>query len=84
MTQPEANLNRLQEHIIPGSTRRPHLQRAPEPWTPPDFEDYEAIRTWLKESVMSALLYERYPDGRWTMELLLKEPNPGTPRYLVL
>ncbi len=84
MTQPDAALARLQERIQPGSTRRPHLQRPPEPWSPPDFQDYEAIRAWLKESVMSALLYERYPDGRWTIELLLKEQNPGTPRYLVL
>ena len=33
---------------------------------------------------MSATMYERYPDGRWTIQLLLKEQNPGTYRYIVL
>jgi hypothetical protein len=33
---------------------------------------------------MSANLFERFPDGRWTIQLLLKEQTPGTYRYIVL
>jgi hypothetical protein len=81
MQDPEASLARLMARLKPGSTLpRPD----PEAWEPPTFEHYEDIRLWLRDSVMSANLYERFPDGRWTIELLLKEQNPGTCRYLVL
>jgi hypothetical protein len=78
---PESTLARLMDRIKPGSAR--HVE-ATETWDPPAFEQYEDIRHWLKESVMSATLYERYPDGRWTIQLLLKEQDPGTYRYIVL
>ena len=78
---PQAGLVRLMDHIKPGSAR--HVQ-AEEAWEPPVFERDEDIRDWMKESVMSATMYERFPDGRWTIQLLLKEQNPGTYRYLVL
>ena len=81
MTHPEEALARLMTRIKPGA-------RLPGPsgpeWEPPAFECYEDIRQWLSESVLTAKLYERYPDGRWTIELLLKEQNPGTLRYIVL
>ena len=69
------------DRIKPGSVRHVSATVA---WEPPAFEDYEDIRLWLKESVLSATMYERYPDGRWTIQLLLKEQNPGTYRYIVL
>ncbi len=78
---PATGLTHLMEHIKPGSGR--HLQAAPA-WEPPEFEGYDEVRQWLKESVMSATMYERFPDGRWTIQLLLKEQNPGTYRYIVL
>ena len=78
---PESALAGLVDHIKPGSAR---LIGATETWEPPVFEHYESIRQWLKESVMSATVYERYPDGRWTIQLLLKEQHPGTYRYIVL
>jgi PilZ domain len=78
---PEAALAGLVDRIKPGSAR--HME-AMEAWEPPSFQHYEDIRHWLKESVMSANVYERYPDGRWTIQLLLKEQNPGTYRYIVL
>lgn len=78
---PEASLAQLMDRIKPGSAR--HVTTTAE-WEPPAFGDYEAIREWLKESVMSATVYERYPDGRWTIQMLLKEQNPGTYRYIVL
>ena len=78
---PEASLARLMDHIKPGSARHVATTGA---WEPPAFEAYEDIREWMKESVMSATVYERYPDGRWTIQLLLKEQNPGTYRYIVL
>ena len=81
MPDPEDGLARLMERLKPGSVRRPQPEEA---WTPPEFERYEDIRAWLKESVLTATLYERYPDGRWTMELLLKEQVPGKVRRLVL
>ena len=86
MQEPEASLARLMERIKPGSARQIPLigGASDEAWEPPVFKDYEDIRHWLKESVMSATVYERYPDGRWTIQLLLKEQNPGTYRYLVL
>ena len=80
-TSPKADLGRLMDRIKPGSAR--HVQ-AEVPWAPPTFERYEDIRDWMKESVMSATMYERFPDGRWTIQLLLKEQNPGTYRYIVL
>ena len=78
---PESTLASLMDRIKPGSAR--HIG-APEAWDPPAFEHYEDIRQWLKESVMSATMYERYPDGLWTIQLLLKEQNPGNYRYIVL
>jgi hypothetical protein len=80
-TSPQTNLGHLLDRIKPGSAR--HVQ-VEEPWEPPVFARYEDIREWMKESVMSATLYERFPDGRWTIQLLLKEQNPGTYRYIVL
>jgi hypothetical protein len=81
MQDPETSLALLMAHIKPGSSPP---RAATDLWAPPAFENYEDIRLWLKDSVMSANLYERFPDGRWTIELLLKEQNPGTYRYLVL
>jgi hypothetical protein len=81
MPDPETSLALLQAHIKPGA--RPPREAA-DPWEAPAFEHYEDIRLWLKDSVMSANLFERFPDGRWTIELLLKEQNPGTYRYIVL
>jgi hypothetical protein len=78
---PEATLAGLMDRIKPGSARYIGTTEA---WEPPAFDDYEDIRLWLKESVMSATMYERYPDGLWTIQLLLKEQNPGTYRYIVL
>ena len=78
---PEASLAQLMDRIKPGSARR--LQ-AEEVWEPPAFGDYEEIRHWLRESVMSATMYERFPDGRWTIQLLLKEKNPGATRTILL
>jgi hypothetical protein len=81
MQDPEASLALLMDRLRPGSTQpRP----ASDAWEPPAFEHYDDIRLWLKESVMSAHLFERFPDGRWTIQLLLKEQNPGTYRYIVL
>ncbi|MCE1203540.1 MAG: hypothetical protein LWW79_02905 [Holophagaceae bacterium] len=82
MQSPETSLAHLLDRIKPGSSR--HAAIVVEGWEPPAFEDYEAIRLWLRDSVMSATLFERYPDGRWTIQLLLKEQNPGTYRYIVL
>jgi hypothetical protein len=79
--EPETALACLVDRIRPGSAR--HLGAA-EPWEPPAFEHYEDIRQWLRESVLTATMYERYPDGLWTIQLLLKEQNPGTYRYIVL
>jgi PilZ domain len=79
--EPEAGLANLMDRLKPGSAR--HVKGV-EAWEPPDFKGYEDIREWLKESVMSATMYERFPDGRWTIQLLLKEQNPGTYRYIVL
>ena len=81
MPDPETSLTNLMDRIKPGSARRMETGEA---WEPPVFEDYEYIRLWLRESVLTATLYERFPDGRWTIQLLLKEQNPGTYRYLVL
>ena len=78
---PEDFLTSLLERLKPGSTA---AEEVAEPWEPPPFRRYEEIRTWLKESVLTAKMYERYPDGRWTMELLLKEQNPGQVRTIVL
>jgi len=81
MSKPESSLDHLMDFIKPGSAAR---ASAMEPWEPPAFEHYEDIRHWLSESVMSATLYERYPDGRWTIQLMLKEQKPGGYRYIVL
>lgn len=81
MHGPETSLARLMEYIKPGSSARGGPGDA---WTPPAFEQYEDIRTWLKESVLSATMYERFPDRRWTIQLLLKEQTPGIYRYIVL
>lgn len=81
MQDPEASLAQLMAHIKPGA-KAP--SEAADSWKEPAFEHYEDIRLWLKESVMSAHLFERFPDGRWTIQLLLKEQNPGTYRYIVL
>ena len=81
MPDPETSLALLMARIKPGS--KPPRE-ATDLWEAPAFEHYEDIRLWLKESVMSANLFERFPDGRWTIELLLKEQNPGTYRYIVL
>ncbi len=82
MPAPETSLAQLMDRIKPGSSR--HAEIVADGWEPPDFSDYEDIRLWLKESVMSATMFERYPDGRWTIQLLLKEQNPGTYRYILL
>ena len=81
MQDPEASLARLMGYIKPGSGAR---GGGGEDWDPPAFTRYEDIREWLRESVLSATMYERYPDGRWTIQLLLKEQEPGTYRYIVL
>jgi hypothetical protein len=78
---PEAGLAHLMDRIKPGSAR--HVTAAVA-WEPPTFGTYDDIRAWLKDSVMSATMYERFPDGRWTIQLLLKEQDPGTYRYIVL
>jgi len=80
MSNPEDALARLLDYIKPGSSAR----NGGDGWAPPAFERYEDIREWLKESVLSATMYERYPDGRWTIQLLLKEQEPGIYRYIVL
>jgi hypothetical protein len=81
MQDPEASLARLMGYIKPGSGARGPVEGG---WEPPPFGQYEDIREWLKESVMSATMYERFPDGRWTIQLLLKEQEPGIYRYIVL
>lgn len=81
MQDPEATLAHLMNRIKPGSARR---MAAGDAWEPPAFESYEDIREWLKESVMSATMFERFPDGRWTIQLMLKEQIPGGYRHIVL
>ncbi|MBI1751929.1 MAG: hypothetical protein HY014_05740 [Acidobacteria bacterium] len=81
MPDPEQSLIQLLDHIKPGSSRR--LKEAGA-WEPPAFGTYEDIREWLKESVMSATLYERYPDGRWTIQIMLKEQVPSGYKHIVL
>lgn len=78
---PEQSLAHLMDRIKPGSARQ---LREDQPWEPPAFACYEDIREWLKESVMSATLYERFPDGRWTIQLMIKEQIPGGYRHIVL
>lgn len=80
-TDPRQGYARLLERLRPGSSRR-----IPEgvPLDLPSFTRYEDIRAWLSESVMSAVMYERFPDGRWTLELVMKEQTPGPVRTLVL
>lgn len=81
MPDPDVELARLMEYIKPGSGARGSEGTA---WEPPAFARYEDIREWLRESVLSATMYERYPDGRWTIQLLLKEQEPGIYRYITL
>jgi len=81
MPDPEDSLLQLLDRIKPGSTR--HAQTFAT-WEPPTFASYEEAREWLRESVMSATLYERYPDGRWTIQLMLKEQIPSGYRHIVL
>ncbi|WP_285570386.1 hypothetical protein [Geothrix limicola] len=81
MPEPETALARLMDRIKPGSARR---MAEGEAWEPPVFGTYEDIREWLKESVMSATMFERFPDGRWTIQLMLKEQIPGGYRHIVL
>ncbi len=72
---PVEALDRLQAYVRPES-------RSPlavvEDWQPPAFGSYEELKDWLKEAVLSARIYEAFPDGRWTLDLLLKEQLPGT------
>ena len=71
---PEAALDSLQAYLRPeGSSAR-----VVNDWQPPVSGSYEELKAWIKESVLSARLFEAYPDGHWTIELLLKEPVPGT------
>lgn len=71
---PAEALERLQTYVRPEA--RPSA--AVESWQPPAFESYESMKAWLKESVLTARIYEAFPDGRWTLDLLLKEQVPGT------
>jgi hypothetical protein len=77
MTQsdPAAALDRLQAFVRPGAEG---AARIVDDWQPPDFGTYDALKDWLREAVLHARLYEAYPDGRWTIDLLLKEQVPGT------
>lgn len=78
---PAEALARLQDYVRPGA--RSALARV-ENWQPPVFESYEAMKDWIKEEVLSARMYEAFPDGRWTIELLLKEQEPGTVYHFTL
>jgi len=78
---PEQSLAHLMERIKPGSARK---VLEPQPWEPPAFASYEDIREWLRDSVMSATVFERFPDGRWTIQLMLKEQVPTGYRHIVL
>lgn len=72
---PSEALQRLQAFVRP----EPHRPGpVVEDWQPPAFGSYEELKDWLKEAVLSARIYEAFPDGRWTLELLLKEQEPGT------
>ncbi|MEI6473149.1 MAG: hypothetical protein WCO20_10955 [Holophagaceae bacterium] len=81
MPDPQADYARLLERLRPGSARRIPVG---ESYEPPAFTCYEDIRTWLTDSVMTATIFERFPDGRWTIELMLKEQTPGPMRIIVL
>ncbi len=81
MPDPQADYARLLERLRPGSGRRIPMG---ETYEPPAFASYDDIRTWLTDSVMTATLFERFPDGRWTIELMLKEQTPGPMRIIVL
>ena len=72
---PEKALTRLQQFVRPGLLGP---SACVEDWRLPAFDSYEELKDWLKEAVLSAKLFEAYPDGRWTIELLLKEQEPGT------
>lgn len=75
LPDPAASLDRLQAFVRPDA-RGP--ARIVEDWQPPAFGSYEEMKDWLKEAVLHARLYEAFPDGRWTVDLLLKEQEPGT------
>ena len=77
MTRPDpgAALDRLQAYVRPEPGSPPAVV---EDWQPPEFGSYEVLKDWLKEAVLSARMYEGFPDGRWTLDLLLKEQLPGT------
>jgi hypothetical protein len=75
MSGPADALARLQNYIRPGARVS---TACVENWQLPPFETYEDMKDWLKEAVLSARMYEAFPDGRWTIELLLKEQEPGT------
>jgi hypothetical protein len=81
MPNPDDALARLQAYLKPGVRMQGSIEDG---WSPPEFESYEAIRVWLNESVLTAQIYEALPEGRWTIQLLLKEQVPGTYRYIVL
>jgi len=78
---PIETLARLQAYLRPGARAVP---AAVEDWQPPPFETYEDLKAWLKEAVLTAKVYEAFPDGRWTIELLLKEQEPGAFRIIRL
>ena len=67
-------LSRLQAYVRPGHVPGPVV----EDWTPPPFTSYDEMKAWLKEAVLTARVYEAFPDGRWTIDLLLKEQLSGT------
>jgi hypothetical protein len=71
---PEAALARLQAYVRPDGGTRPVVDN----WQPPAFGSYDELKAWLKESVLTARVYTAFPDGRWTLDLMLKEQVPGT------
>ncbi len=72
---PVEALQRLQALVRPESKGPATVV---EDWQPPAFGSYEELKDWLKEAVLTARVYEAFPDGRWTIELMLKEQVPGT------
>ncbi len=74
LLDPEVALARLQAYVRPDGGS----QTVREDWQPPAFRTYDELKAWLKESVLTARIYEAFPDGRWTLDLMLKEQVPGT------
>ncbi len=74
LLDPEVALARLQAYVRPDGG----AQSVREDWQPPVFGTYDDLKAWLKESVLTARIYEAFPDGRWTLDLMLKEQVPGT------